>query len=86
MIQENEEVRRVVDMLYQTHVIPLFVEMIKEVQEIDPNLSIDILLFYVNMEIGEKVPSSINDERFTEELVQLFFCGVKGAERHEGTA
>jgi AcrR family transcriptional regulator len=91
LIQEDEEVRRVVDMLYQTRVIPLFVEMIKEAQEkreIDPRLSIDTLLFYVSvwMEIGEKIPPSMYDERLTEELVRLFFYGVKGAERHEGTA
>jgi AcrR family transcriptional regulator len=91
LIQEDEEVRRVVDMLYQTRVIPLFVEMIKEAQEkreIDPRLSIDTLLFYVSVwkEIGEKIPPSMYDERLTEELVRLFFYGVKGAERHEGTA
>jgi AcrR family transcriptional regulator len=91
LIQEDGEVRRVVDMLYQTRVIPLFVEMIKEAQEkreIDPRLSIDTLLFYVSVwkEIGEKIPPSMYDERFTEELTRLFFYGVKGAERHEGTA
>ncbi|MBA2875504.1 TetR/AcrR family transcriptional regulator [Thermaerobacillus caldiproteolyticus] len=88
LMKEDEQIRNVVESLYQTRIIPLFIEMVKEAQqkrEIAPNISIDTLLFYLKIwrEMGDRLHPSLYDERFTEELARLFFYGVKGADCHE---
>jgi hypothetical protein len=57
--------------------------MIREAQEngeIAPYLSIDTLLLYLNLwrDVSEKIPVSLYSERLIDELLLLFFYGVKG--------
>ncbi|WP_027409159.1 TetR/AcrR family transcriptional regulator [Anoxybacteroides tepidamans] len=86
LMKEDEQLRDSVELLSQTRIIPLFIEMVKEAQrkgEIDPTLSIDTLLLYVKIwrDIGQQLHPSIYNERMTEELIRLFFYGVKGEKR-----
>ncbi len=83
LIKEDDEFRRSVDVLYETRVLPLVIEMIREAQEngeIAPYLSIDTLLLYLNLwrDVSEKIPVSLYSERLIDELLLLFFYGVKG--------
>ncbi|MFC0296661.1 TetR/AcrR family transcriptional regulator [Geobacillus jurassicus] len=86
LMQEDEEFRRLVERLYETRVLPLVVEMIRQAQEkgeVDPRLSIEALLLYLNgwRELSEKILSSFYSERLVEEMVRLFFYGIKGETR-----
>lgn len=85
-MQEDEEFRRSIELLNETRVLPLVVDMIREAQkkgEVDPRLSIDALLLYLNgwRELSEKIPASLYNERLVEDMVRLFFYGIKGETR-----
>ncbi len=77
-MQEDEEFRRSIELLNETRVLPLVVDMIREAQkkgEVDPRLSIDALLLYLNgwRELSEKIPASLYNERLVEDMVRLVF-------------
>ncbi|WP_203363787.1 TetR/AcrR family transcriptional regulator [Bacillus sp. REN10] len=85
LLTDDHELQQFVESLYQNDIMPLFIEMIQQAQarnEINPNLSIQAILFYLDTwkEASDKLTyddfSHDDLAQFTEELIQLFFYGL----------
>ncbi|MCJ8010515.1 TetR/AcrR family transcriptional regulator [Paenibacillus sp. KQZ6P-2] len=89
LMQEDSEIREFVQKSYEERSVPLVVELItksKASGEISDSISIETVILYLNMlndssyRMLESNKFRENQEKFVEELVQVFFYGICGPE------
>ncbi|MGM7635273.1 TetR/AcrR family transcriptional regulator [Bacillus sp. Hm123] len=85
LLADDEELQQFAESIYQNDIMPLFIKMVEQAQarnEIDPNLSIQAILFHLHTwkQANDKLTyehfSREELALFTEELIQLFFYGL----------
>ncbi|QST00618.1 TetR/AcrR family transcriptional regulator [Pontibacillus sp. ALD_SL1] len=87
LMSNQPEIKKFANEFAQSHSIPLFMKLIEQGKEegvVNPSLSGDMIMFYINMynqtmRNREFFQDKQSTQQFTEDMLQLFFYGISGA-------
>ncbi|QHE51226.1 TetR/AcrR family transcriptional regulator [Pontibacillus sp. HMF3514] len=86
-ISDIPELQSFIQEIMETHSMPLFIKLLEEGKQqgyVQQNISVDILMFYMNMfyegiqKRKDLFETEESVQKFTDEILHLFFYGVMG--------